>query len=277
MGRVCVWEWGNRRFSLFTTSGEFLKIFTPPQEFTRILKVRMLPDGRIAALAVRDVFVDKENFQVGAILIHSPDEGSWKTTYERRIQIWKRIDEPAHFSVPLPFNPKICWDVLPDGRLVVGYPVTYEFEILDPDTDRRAVFSSDYKPVAVTGKDKDSHFASMTVAIVGSDGSVSRKSGAPDYIISNTSFPRNKPAFRELAADDEGNIWIEPYLENRTDEGTVFDALRPDGSFISRIRVSGGGPFPRYERSSQVLHKTFWKIETGEDGFSKLVRYKIGG
>jgi hypothetical protein len=276
-GRICVWEWGNRRFSLFTADGEFVNTFAPPQEFTRILKVRMLPDGRVAVLAVRDVFAGKENSQVGAILIDTPDDDAWKTVYERRIEIWKRIDEPAHFSVPLPFNPKICWDILPGGRLVVGYAESYELEILDPDAGHRTVFRTDYKPVAVTAKDKETHFASMTVAIVGPDGSVSRKSGAPDYIVSNTSFPKNKPAFREIAADDEGNVWIEPYLQNRAEEGTVFDVLEADGSFKRGIRIAGGGSFPRTERSSSIIGKTFWKIETGEDGFPKLVRYRIGG
>jgi hypothetical protein len=128
-------------------------------------------------LAVRDDFADKENSQVGAILIHSPDPGTWKTAYERRIKIWNRID---------------------------------------------------------------------------------------------------KPAFRDLAADDEGTIWVEPYLENRAEEGKVFDAVLPDGSFIRGVRITGGGAFLRYERSSSIIGKTFWRIETGEDGFSKLVRYKSG-
>ncbi len=276
-GRVCVWEAGNRRFSLFTAAGEFLKTFGPPQGFSRVLKVRMLPDGRVAALAVRDIFIDKENYQIATIFIRSPDDGSWKSTYERRIQIWKRVTEPAHFSVPFPFNATICWDVLPDGRLAVGYSESYELEILDPDKGDRTVFRTDHKPVIVTAKDKESHFASMTVAIVGSDGSVSRQSGAPDYIISNTSFPKNKPAFRDLTADDEGNIWVEPYLQNRGEEGKVFDVLEPDGTFISRVRISGGGTFPRHGRSSQVIGRAFWRIETGDDGYSKLVRYRVDG
>ena len=276
-GRVCVWEPGNRRFSLFSAAGEFVKTFPLLPNFNRVLKVRILPDGRIAILAVRDDFADKENSQVGAILIHAPDDGSWNTAYERRIEIWNRITEPVHMSVPLPLNPKICWDVLPDGRLVVGYPATYELEILDLDKGQRTVFDTEYKPVAVTAEDKENHFASMTVAIIGADGSVSRKSGAPDYIVSNTSFPKNKPAFRDIISDDEGTIWVEPYLQNRSDEGKVFDALLPDGTFIRGIRITGGGAFPRYERSSSIVHRTFWRIETGEDGYSKIIRYKIGG
>ena len=101
------------------------------------------------------------------------------------------------------------------------------------------------------------------------------KQGAPDYIKDNTDFPKYKPAFKEIVTDDEGNIWVRPYHENRELEDYLFDVFDKKGQFIKRIQVMGETAFPSFW-TSKINKKVFWEIEKVDEDFFRIVRNKIG-
>ena len=148
-------------------------------------------------------------------------------------------------------NPNILWDVTSDGRIILGCSDLTDIEVLDPDRGRLFTFSFEYTPVKITDADKDNHFAIFTMTVIRGN-KKETKQGAPDYIKDNTGFPRYKPAFKDIVTDDEGNIWVRPFHEDRELEDFLFDVFDKKGLFIKRIRVFGETTFPSFLAPARI-------------------------
>ena len=187
----------------------------------------------------------------------------------------KLITEPVRMYVPQPFRPFIYWDVLVDGRIAIGFSDKYEIEIHDPDEGKLFTFSHDYLPIEVNDEDKKRHFSIFSMTVWKGNTKETKK-GAPDYVKNNTSFPKYKPAFKNIISDDEGNIWIQSYNKNREVEEQFFDVFDKKGKFILSVEIFGESSFPSSSYTvTRIKNKAFWKIETGDDGFYRIVHYII--
>jgi len=98
------------------------------------------------------------------------------------------------------------------------------------------------------------------------------KQGAPDFFVKNTKFPKYKPAFNDILCDSEGNIWVHTFLEDTEKENRSFDVFDENGEFISRVKIEENGYFPR---RAIMKGRSFYILETGEKGYSKIVKYRI--
>lgn len=166
-----------------------------------------------------------------------------------------------------PFSPLVCWDVIPGGKIAIGFPKEYEIELYDSSEGKISAFSHKYKPIKVTDKDKEDFFAGVTLS---AGGSVKR--GAPDHIIKYTEFPRFKPAFREILVDSDGNILVWTYRKNIDEAFRYFDLFDPQGKFIGNIHIVGDIPFPR---RATIVNGTFWQRKADEEGLVHVIKYRI--
>jgi len=272
-GRLFVRELMNRRVSILNDQGIFLKsVRIEMQDSWWAMKA--LPDGRLVVQRMKLDFQNMNAPQEAFIDLFSSELEFIKTLYRHEIRTNTYITEPVHTNVPVPFAPDVYFDVTHDGRVVIGYSGEYEIEIHDPDKGMVATFSHQYTPVEVTAKDKELHFQGMTTTVGSPSGGISRKKGAPDYIVKNTEFPRHKPPFMNIRVDGEGNIWVLPYGPADNADGPEMDVFDKRGSFLGRVRIESGSSVP-YRMIP--LPSGFWTINFSKDEECSLVKYRISG
>ncbi len=273
--RLIVYEFMNRRFSILDENGRFIKSVLHSLELGRPEGMKALPDGRV--ILMTEVQVENKNVlqQWYRLLLLSSDLEILKTIYSVKLEMRKLITEPIRMYVPQPFRPFIYWDVLVDGRIAIGFSDKYEIEIHDPDKGKLYTFSYDYQPIEVNDEDKKRHFSIFTMA-VWKGNTKEIKKGAPDYVKNNTSFPKYKPAFKNIISDDEGNIWVQSYNENRNKEEQLFNVFDEKGKFIQSVEIFGDSSFPAPSfKVTRIENNAFWKIETSDEGFYRIVHYII--
>jgi len=272
--RLVVWESMNRRFSILDMDGKFLKSAKIDDEMGRPIKMKALPDGRLVVMTESHVEIDNKLSQQYKLFLLSSDLEIVKTLYSHKLRRRKLITDPMRVYVPQPYAPNILWDVTADGCIVLGCSDLSDIEVHDPDLGRLFTFSFEYTPVKITNTDKDNHFSIFTMTVLrGNKKEI--KQGAPDYIKDNTGFPKYKPAFRDIVADDEGNIWVRPFHEDRELENHLFDVYDKKGQFIKRVQIFGETTFPSFF-TSKISNKVFWEIEKVDEEFFRIVRNKIG-
>lgn len=266
--RLFVWELGNRRLSVLTRDGKFIKAESIQFSEGSPQKMRTLPNGDLIVERETIYFADQNKPQDCSIGVYSPELERKKIVYTQ--PVWRnkyRIIESMGTNIIQPFSPLVYWDVSPDGKIVIGYSKNYEIGIFGAGGEKISSFNHPFEPIKVTAEDKEAFFAGMTYS---SGGTV--KQGAPDFIVKETEFPRTKPPFFNLVVDSEGNILVFPHRQNRDEENNDFDAFEPDGKFIANVQVIEGGPFP----FEAIIRKgTFWAGKADKEGLMKLFKYRI--
>ena len=265
--RLFVWDSMNRRFCVLSLDGKFIKsviisITEKPQQ------IRALPNGDIVIAVEKFVIRERDKPQDYLIDIYSPDLEKKKTVYSH--QIWRNkyiMNGSRLVNVPQPFSPRICWDVSPTGKIIIGFSENYEIEIHDSEKGKISSFVHEYEPVKVTDKDKEKYFASSGTV---SDGVM--KMGANEFTRKNTEFPKFKPAFQRIKVDSEGNILVMTHRKNPNEEGKFFDSFDSQGNFLGNVQITSKVGYPYY---AVIRDGIFWKRKVDKEGFSKIVKYRI--
>jgi len=267
--RLFVYDVRNSRLSALTLDGTFVKSVPLITGEGRPEDMSSLPGGDIVFGWETIFFGDRSRPQEYSIRIYSPDLTLRKKIYSRDLWRNKYMEIDGRFSnIIQPFSPVVSWDVSADGKIAVGDQKDYEVEILDPAKGNISSFQHAYEPVKVTAKDKEEFFAGMTYGSM--EGGV--KQGAPDSIVKNTEFPKDKPPFYNLAVDSDRNILVFPHRKNKVEELKYFEAFSPDGKFIGAVKIEGAVPMPR---RVVIRDGVFWATSADEDGVIRLVKYRI--
>lgn len=271
-GRLYVRELMTSRISIFDAGGTFTKSVPIERSAGQWWEMRVLPDGRFI---VHREIIDREDRTAPQDLrldLFSPDLAFIKTIYRQPVRRNKYIAEPVRTNVPIPFSPYVHWDILPDGKIVIGHGDAYDIEIHDPDKGKLSTFSHAYTPVEVTAKDKDDWFAGMSFSQGDASGNRVVSRGAPDYIVKNTEFPRHKPPFIDLRVDAEGNIWVQPSQASGEAAGSRMDVFDTGGRFIAAVAIGAGGTFPG---RMVPCPGGFWAATYADDGAVSIIKARI--
>jgi len=271
--RLVVWELGNRRISVLNPEGEFIKSIQIARNEGWPRKIRALPNGDFVIEKEKTYYGNNEKPQECTIEIYSPDLERKKTLYTQEVWENKYIVTPVSTNVPQPFTARVYWDVSPEGKIFIGFSEDYIIEMYDYEKGRLSSFSHEYEPVKITEEDKKTWFAGMT-SVRSSGSSREEKKGAPDYIVKNTKFPKQKPAFRNILVDGEGNILVFGYQKADFEKARNFDAFDRGGKFISNVQIEGDVTFPSLTWVVPMAN-LFWSIEQDEEGLFRIVKSRI--
>lgn len=270
-GRLFVWDMRNIRVCILTTDGEFIKAVKFKSYEGRPEKLIALPNGDVVIELEKVYFHEKERPQDRTINIYSSDLELKRTIYSQKVLRNKYMHIEGMFTnLPQPFPQMVHWDVSPEGKIVIGFSKDYEIEIFDSEKGKLSSFAHTYKPVKVTEEDKKMFFRGITF----SSSNGKSKSGAPDFMIENTEFPKFKPPFNNLFVDSEGNILVHANKKKQSEAFRYFDAFKPKGEFIGVVHVLGKTTFLS-QRSVNFIDKCVWMQETDEDGLIKIIKYRI--
>ncbi len=269
--RLFVWDMGNRRLCSLTLDGDFIK--SMPIQFSqgRPTKMEALPGGNIL-IGMEKTYRGEDNKpQDYLIEIYTSELDDKGTLYTQQVLLNKFVRfEGGTTNIIQPFAPQVCWDVSPDGKVIIGFSKNYEIEVYSSSRGKLFSFNHAYKPVKVTAKDKQEFFEGLMYSVDGV-----RTSQIPDFIIKNTDFPAEKPAFSHLKVDSDGNILVWPYRPEREEEGIYLDAFDAEGKFIDQVRLIGNKEALQNFGGSKIYQGKFWSYEEDEAGRIKLVRYRL--
>jgi hypothetical protein len=270
--RIFVWDSMNMRISIMNLNGNFIK--SVPWDFMKqgwLWGMKALPDGKI-------VFETRVTHRRGPthpeewfLHLYSYDMEHEKEIFRKECLVRKNITKPRNMSILIPFSARVHWEVSPDGNIIIGFSEKYEVEIHDPSKGKLSSFSHEYELVEVTKEDQKQYFAGMVVTRSGG-GIQDRQQGAPDYIVKNTDFPKYKPAFADIKCDSEGNIWVRTFRKDRKEASRSFDVFDKDGRFINRVILEGDRSYPG---RAKIKNRSFCIVESDEDGYQKIVKYRI--
>ncbi|MDD8025800.1 MAG: 6-bladed beta-propeller [Acidobacteriota bacterium] len=268
-GRLYAWDIGH--IIILDLEGAYIKSIPVKKAFTwRTL--RALPDGRFL---VEKYLVDRQDpgHKEEALLdLYSADFDFLKTIYRREIHRYKPITEPVAMDLSIPFATELFSEVLPDGRIVIGYSGSYEIEIHDPDKGKLSSFSRTYEPVEVTTKDKKMYFAGLSYMTQDSSGGLpTLHRGAADYMIKNTEFPKFKPPFSNIRTDAQGRIWVMLYGPEPSLDSFRMDVFDRSGRFLGHARIVDGLSY----RRMAFVADGFWSIRTNDVDEPTVVKYRI--
>jgi hypothetical protein len=266
--RLIVWNMGNRRLDALNKDGELIKSVSISIYDGWPQMMRALPNGDVVIASERISLGQPDKPQNYFIDIYSPDLEKKKRFYTQQIWRNKYVKKGDRaINVPLPFSPRVYWDVSPLGEIVIGYSKSYKIEIYGIDGEKISSFSHAYIPEKITNEDKKKFFAS-----IGSFSGGERKQGADDFIVKNAEFPKIKPAFQQIKVDSEGNVLVMGYRKNRAEEARYFDAFDSMGNFLENVQILGDIGFPSY---SVIRNRIFWRQKTDEEGLIKIIKYRI--
>jgi hypothetical protein len=267
-GRIMIYEIRNRRFSCFDLEGNFLFHHAEQGLGYRIQKVRALPNGDFVVEWDITNFSEPGSPQECRIVLYNPDMKEKKTLVKGKILLDKMISEPVRTNVPMPFPRTYHWDVSPSGKIIIGFSDKYQVDIYDGEGTKIRSLSRTYNPLPVTKKDEKDFFAALSFA--SSDGT--RLQEPPDYVKKHVVFPAEKPAFRDIIVDYQGNILVCPYKKTREEEMRTFDAFDPDGEFIGSVRIDGVS-LPKVSSRLRLDRDGFWWCHTDAEGLPLVSKW----
>ncbi|MCP4220445.1 MAG: hypothetical protein GY765_37790 [bacterium] len=264
---VVVWEAGNRRFSIFSKDGKFVKSSKMEHAgYCRIIK--SLDNGDVVLERVKTVRENKKYIQLVSLDLYSPDMEFKKILYRQKVYRMNYINRK---NIIVPFAPDIYWDVAPGNKIVVGFSDQYKLKIIDTEKMDDKPFSHAYTPIKVTEADKEDFFSGITWGASGE----TTKRGASKFTREHTEFPEYKPAFRGVLCDPEGNILVVCTNGGTDLNAKYLDAFDSSGTFISRVEVvnkNGLSLLLGYQFSKD---KHLWTVERRDDVDSVIVKYKL--
>ncbi len=265
---IYVYERGNNRFSIFNQKGLFKKHFNY-KEKRYVTDIKLLDNGMLV-LEFEKYYQDRLIFgRECTLVLCSADLNPIRTLFQRKIAKEKVISKPKPRLIPMPFQPKLCWDVLPGAKIVYSYSEKYEFWVHDVEHDKISRFSHSNNPVKVTAEDEKQFFDRLLFF-----SRTGVRKGADQNLKNNTDFPEFKPAFKAIISDYDGNILVFPYQPFHDEAVVSFDVFERSGLFVQRVLIKTDKKLnPKNIRFSS--RRNIWGFVKNDDDENVLINFEI--
>lgn len=260
-GHLWVVDQGNARFSVFDTTGTYVTSHPRPGGFA------FLPwpggfdrDGNLHDVAVsRDrsgpplmglAKFDRDMKRVGSFT-RPPFTGE---TFELRMA-------NNVMMVGVPFAPSLAWELSPDGTVWLGVTDQYRLHQVSYAGDTLRIVEREFQPLPVSDADREAGMERLQRFI--------DQGGTVD----ESRIPTVKPAFRSVAVDEQGYLWVRPTAE-ADEENYLFDIFDPQGRYLGALRT----PFPVYPSAPLLIRgDTLVTVTEDELGVGYVVRARVEG
>jgi len=263
---IIVWENGNKRFSLFSDSGDFKKIVKLSVNIN-IQSIKAHPQGFILIESEKRAKKNNDG-QICLIDLYSEDFSLIRNIYEHKVLRGKYVSIPNKIYISTPYQPDVSWDISPNGNVIIGYQKDFEILIFNIEKNKSKFIKHSYKPSLITLEDKKEVFDSYRV--VEAPG---KYKDPPNEVISKIPFPKYCPAFGKIAVDPKGYLWIFPPMRKETKMCPFFDVFDQEGLFINRVEIISGLEMPSkivFDNNGMI-----WCLAYGDNSEYILTKYKI--
>jgi hypothetical protein len=166
------------------------------------------------------------------------------------------------FSIP--WAPSTAFELLPNGGLVLGYSDTYRLTELGPNGDTVRVFGRSWTAPAIPTFRRDSVFEAL-VAVIGQR----MEPAEIRRTFHKSDMPTSAPAWRDMYADPDGQLWLRSI---DLGEGESFDVFDTSRVFLGRV------PAPSSLGSFAVkwgADGRLYSLGQDKDGLPVMTRYHV--
>ena len=233
---LMIQELGNRRFSVFSLDGEFLRNVSTKE--TWVLYSRSDSRGNII---VTEGFMDPEFF--------SYKVKKFDAEMNLLAEIATSPAPDARKSIN-PFMPIAYWVIDKNDNIVYGYPKDYEIQIFNPKGTLIKKITKEYDPVEVTEEEKEEQIGDI-----------------PPELKSRYVFSKYHSAYYRFFLDDEGRIFIQTWEKVGNEDTYFHDVFDREGRYIAKI--------PLRMRPHICKKGKLYTIEEDEEGYQVVKRYKV--
>jgi hypothetical protein len=137
---------------------------------------------------------------------------------------------------PLPFG-RATRAVVHNGRIYVGTGDTYELAAYEPGRGLQSLIRADREPVPVT--DDDIQAYSRTLVTMGGEGQGGVNHQLQE-LLARAPYPKAMPAYTDLKADRDGNLWIQEPGKPGDTRGELWTVINPEGRVLGTVRTPQG-------------------------------------
>jgi len=254
---IIVWELGNRRFSIFSEDGGFIRHLRP-EEPVVVWELKSLENGQVL-FETREGYCEREK-----TVIHILDKELKKEEefYSHPIKR-ERYEEKIEDDTKIPFGPLVSWAVMEGNKVIIGYQEEYSIGFYNPYKEKLFSTGRKSRRVKVTQQDKKDYFSSIVYSTNGQT-----VQGAPPEIRKYTEFPKFKPYYKNILVFPENDIWVFLYAES--DNQKLVDIFDRDGKFVKQIEFEENIGY----RPICAADGTLWTVIEDEAGYNVIVQYK---
>jgi len=158
------------------------------------------------------------------------------------------------------YSPRAYWILDPQGRLVFGYPKTYEIAIYDEHFKAVKKIRREYEPAKVTDEDKKVYLKRSNPP---------GATGPPRY-----PCPSVHAAFRSFFSDDHGRLIVQTWERTPDGKQDIHDVYDSEGRFFGRFPLNAHpdliNPTPTILKGDKL-----YTVESDEEGFEVVKRYSV--
>jgi hypothetical protein len=167
------------------------------------------------------------------------------------------IPDPPDLNM---YTPRDYWILDPQGRLIFGYPKTYEISFYDEHLKVIKKIVREYESVKVTEEDKKIYMKRMIPP--GSSGPVKKP------------CPSHHAAFRSFFLDDHARLFVQTWERTQDGRQDIHDVYDSQGRFFGRIALN---VHPDFINPVQRILKNnkLYAVEVDEEGFEVVKRYSV--
>jgi hypothetical protein len=251
----------NSRFSVFDTAGTYLTSHPRPGGFAFL----PWPGGFDSAGNLHDVAVSAKPGSPPMVGL---------ARYDRQMEPVDTFARPPFVAetfelrmgnnimmMGVPFSPQLVWELSPDGDVWLGVNDRYRLHRVNYEGDTLRVVEREFEPLPVTEADRQAGMERLQNFI--------DRGGTVDV----NRIPSTKPAFRGLAIDEQGYLWVRPTAE-AGEEDHLFDIFDPEGRYLGKLR----SPFPVSPAAPLLMRgNTIVAVTQDELGVGYVVRARIEG
>jgi hypothetical protein len=167
------------------------------------------------------------------------------------------IPQPSDLNI---YSPRAYWILDPQGRLVFGYPKTYEISLYDEHFKAVKKIRREYIPAKVTDEDREVYLKRSNPPGV---------TGPPRY-----PCPSVHAAFRSLFRDDHGRLIVQTWERTPDGKRDIHDVYDAEGRFFGRFALNAH-PDPINPTPTILKGGKLYTVEADEEGFEVVKRYSV--
>lgn len=236
---IVAWDLGLRRFSVFTSAGDFARAVTPSGSLGILPEARgVMADGRLVLAASTGSQSlpapgKARRDTLAYVLVDAAGEvADTLGVFPGAEMIMAGTPSTGLLIRPLPFGRQTVAAVH-GGRLYVGTGDRWEVAAYEPGRGLRSVYRIDRENLPVTREDVREYRRRLVTL----GASSAQAKAQEEKLLDEAPYPATMPSFTGLEIDSEGNLWVQEAEKPGPAQGSRWTVLAPDGVVRATVRV----------------------------------------
>jgi hypothetical protein len=237
-----VWDAALRRLTVLTPAGDYARV-TPPLGSLGLFPLAQgaLADGRVVIAAGGSGAAMKpgaatRDTQAYVVLGHDGAVADTLGRFPATEMVMVGSPTTGMLVRPLPFGRQTVAAVH-GGRVYLATGDRYEIGGYEPDGRLRTLFRADRPPLKVTGRDIQEYRRALVTLGGGGSATLRRQQ---EKALDDAPYPDHMAPLTGLAADEEGNLWVEEARRPGGDRGSEWTVFAPDGAARGTVTLPRG-------------------------------------